>query len=238
MKTRITLSQLEFSCLIGVFDPERVTPQKLRVDLTLELDGQSAAIADRLEQTWNYDALAEQIGFILEASHFYLLESAAHVIARWILLPQIEDQNRPPIERVRVRLSKPAALPGAAQAVVQVDAEATDQHYDSERKSWGKVDIVEETRRMGLYRLTLLPGASLPEHHHLRMRESEMVLDAGLEGTQDGGPQRALAIGQVVAWAHRQKHSYHNTGTAHASLLCMDSPPFDPADEILTGEAP
>lgn len=237
MKTRITLSQLEFSCLIGVFDPERITPQKLRVDVSLELDGQGAAIADRLEQTWNYDALADQIGFILKASHFYLLESAAHVIARWILLPQVGDPNRPQIERVSVRLSKPAALPGAAQAIVVVEAEASAQHYDSECKSWGTVDIVEETRRMGLYRLTLRPGAILPEHHHQRMRETEMVLDAGLEGTQDGGPRQPLAIGQVVAWAHGQKHSYHNTSNRPASLLCMDSPPFDPADEILTGEA-
>jgi dihydroneopterin aldolase len=237
MKTRITLSQLEFSCLIGVFDPERVTPQKLIVDVTLELNGQSAAIADRLEQTWNYDALADQIGFILEASHFYLLESAAHVIARWVLLPPIASQHRPIIEWASVRLTKPAALPGSAQAVVQVDAAASDQHYGSESKGWGTVDIVEETRRMGLYRLTLLPGTSLPEHHHLRMREAELVLDTGLEGTQDGGPRRALAIGERVTWKAGQKHSYHNTGKTSASLLCMDSPPFDPADEILTGDA-
>jgi len=90
---------------------------------------------------------------------------------------------------------------------------------------------------MGLYRLTLLPGTSLPEHHHLRMREAELVLDTGLEGTQDGGPRRALAIGERVTWKAGQKHSYHNTGKTSASLLCMDSPPFDPADEILTGDA-
>jgi 7,8-dihydroneopterin aldolase/epimerase/oxygenase len=236
MKTRITLSQLEFSCLIGVFDPERVTPQTLIVDLTLELDGQKAALADRLEQTWDYDSLTKQIEFILKASHFYLLEAAAHVLARWALLPPTSDETRPRIDRVCVRLTKPAALPGEAQAVVEVEAEAKNQHYGSENKSWGTVNIVEETRRIGIYRLTILPGQSLPEHYHQRMREAELVLHSGLEGTQDHGPRRALSVGETFNWRKGQHHSYHNTGQSSASLLCMDSPPFDPTDEILSGE--
>lgn len=236
MKTRITLSQLEFHCLIGVFDPERITPQRLIVDLTLALDGQNAALADRLEETWDYDLLTKQIEFILKSSHFYLLEAAAHVLARWILLPPASDEKRPLIDRVCVRLTKPAALPGDAQAVVEVEAEAANQHYGSENKSWGTVNIVEETRRIGLYRLTILPGESLPEHHHLRMREAELVLHSGLEGTQDRGPRRALSVGETFAWRKGQLHSYHNTGQSSASLLCMDSPPFDPTDEILTAD--
>jgi dihydroneopterin aldolase len=234
MKTRITLSQLEFSCLIGVLDPERVTPQRLLVDLSLELDSKAAALADRLEKTWDYDRLTAQIAFILQTGHFYLLESAAHVLARWVLIPPIAHESRPGVDRVQVRLTKPAALPGAAKAVVQVEAEAADQHYASETKSWGTVDIVEETRRMGLYRLTLNAGAELPEHHHVRMREAELVLHKGLHGGQDQQALRPLHVGEVFAWKKHQPHVYRNAGRACASLLCMDSPPFDPEDEILS----
>jgi len=234
MKTRITLSQLEFSCLIGVLDPERINPQRILVDVSLELDGQSAALADRLEQTWDYDRLTEQIAFILQTGHFYLLESAAHVLARWALIPPIDDENRPQVDKVVIRLTKPAALPGSAQAQVEVEAIASEQSYATESKTWGRVHIVEETRRMGLYRLTLKAGGALPEHHHLRMREAELVLHEGLLGNQDHGALRPLEVGEVFAWKLNQPHSYRNTSTKAASLLCMDSPPFDPEDEILS----
>jgi len=234
MKTRITLSQLEISCLIGVLDPERIQPQPLLVDMTLELDSEKAALSEKLEHTWDYDRLTEQILFILQTGHFYLLESAAHVLARWVLIPPISGEKRPQIDRVQIRLTKPAALPGSAQAVVEVEASAADQHYEQEDKSWGSVDIVEETRRMGLYRLTLLPNTELPEHHHMKMREAELILHQGLEGTQDSQPYAPLQIGQVFLWQKAQLHSYRNVGQQPASLLCMDSPPFDPQDEILS----
>ena len=199
----------------------------------VHLDTSAAASEDALFRTRDYGALSDEITFILQSGRFHLLESAAQVLLRWLLLPPTRDSPVPAIELARVRLAKPDALPGGAVAVVQVEGEAANEQWRHEEKPWGRVDIVQETRRAGLYRLTLLPGGELPTHHHLRMRESELVLDSGLVGWKDGGAPRRLPVGLVLSWSKEQSHGYRNEGTTPASLLCLDAPPFDPSDEIL-----
>jgi dihydroneopterin aldolase len=231
--THICLDGLEVDCTIGVFDPERNKTQPVTVHIEVHLDTSAAAREDALFRTRDYGALSNEISFILQSGRFYLLEAAAQVLLRWLLLPPAEGSPTPPIEFARVRLAKPDALPGGAVAVVQVEGKASDQSWEREEKPWGRVDIVQETRRAGLYRLTLQPGGELPTHHHLRMREAELVLDAGLVGWKDGGTPGRLPVGLVLTWNHEQSHGYRNEGTAPASLLCLDAPPFDPRDEIL-----
>lgn len=234
MKTRIVLSQLECSCLIGVLDEERVTPQRILVDLELEMDCQRAVADENLEATWDYDRLSDELLFLLETGHFYLLETAAHVLARWVLIPPIPGEERPQVDRVVVKLTKPAALPGHAQAIVEVEGLGSEQTYESEDKEWGQVDIVAETRRMGFYRLTIDSQKELPEHHHQKMRECELVLHPGLSISHEKGPYRTLRVGERFSWKAHELHAYRNTAHKSASLLCMDSPPFDPEDEILS----
>jgi len=203
------------------------------VDIEAALDATEAARTDDLEQTRNYDNLATELGFILQACRFRLLESAAHVLLRWLLLPPVEGSQVAPIQQARVRLSKPQALPGSALAIVECSGQASEQQWEREEKSWGKVDIVAETRRTGIYRLTIDPDCELPTHHHQTMREAELVLDPGLLGWKDGQPPGPLPVGQTLEWDKGQRHGYQNAGSVPASLLCVDSPPFDPKDEIL-----
>ncbi len=231
--TRILLEGLEVSCLIGVHGREQLTPQPILVDIEAFLDASAAALADDLEQTRNYDNLATELGFILQACRFHLLESAAHVLLRWLLLPPVEGSHVAPIQRARVRLSKPQALPGRALAIVECNGEAATQEWEREEKSWGRVDIVAETRRTGIYRLTIQPQGKLPTHHHQTMREAELVLEPGLLGWNDGQAPAPLPVGTVLEWSKEQRHGYENPSDAPASLLCVDSPPFDPKDEIL-----
>ncbi|MEE2749894.1 MAG: dihydroneopterin aldolase [Myxococcota bacterium] len=231
--TRILVEGLEVSCLIGVHGREQLTPQPILVDIEAFLDASAAALADDLDQTRNYDNLATELGFILQTCRFHLLESAAHVLLRWLLLPPVEGSPVAPIQRARVRLSKPQALPGRALAVVECSGDAENQAWEHEEKSWGRVDIVAETRRTGIYRLTLQPDCELPTHHHQVMRESELVLEPGLLGWKDGQPPTPLTVGTVLEWRKEQRHGYQNSSDTPASLLCVDSPPFDPKDEIL-----
>ncbi len=66
------------------------------------------------------------------------------------------------------------------------------------------------------------------------MRECELVLHSGLAISHEGGAYRSLEPGERFAWQARELHAYRNTGSKPASLLCMDAPPFDPKDEILS----
>ena len=91
-----------------------------------------------------------------------------------------------------------------------------------------------ETRQLGFYRLTIDSNKELPEHYHQKMRECELVLHPGLSISHEKGPYRPLVVGERFSWKAQELHAYRNTTDKSASILCMDSPPFDPDDEILS----
>ena len=90
-----------------------------------------------------------------------------------------------------------------------------------------EVDVIHETREAGIYRLNIAPGKRIPLHHHLVMRESEMVLSEGLLCGDLPVP-----AGAVHRWPKGAKHSYDNPTERHQTILCVDSPRFIESDEI------
>ena len=232
MLTRILLRDLKVDCLIGCLDEERTRVQELGVEVELWLDTDEAARRDSLRHTWNYAELAAQVAFVLEQGRFYLLEAATRVLLRLLLLPPAPDENRAPVARARVALTKYGVLPGTACPTVELSADTA--AFTIEDKPWGTVDVVAETRHMGLYRLNIAPGATLPNHLHRRMHEAEMVLNTGLLGWQDDEDEVALEPQSVRVWEHEQRHGYRNPSALTKSLLCLDRPPFDPGDEVLS----
>ncbi len=236
--TFIDIRDLRVKCLIGVWRHERTTPQELSVDVSVEIDGRAAAESDDLNTTFNYAGIANQISFILEEGRFKLLETACWMIQRCLLLSPPDGVNRPIARSVDVRLSKFGVLPGDAIAVVRSVAHAADVAYEEEEKPWGTVDIVAESRDVGLYRLNLSPGGYLPSHFHQVMREAELSIHPGLELREEEGPWRPLTAGDRFQWPNGHVHGYRNAGRVTSSLLCIDAPCFDPNDEILTGAGP
>ena len=233
MITRVRVDDLRVSCLIGCLDLERVRPQEVRLDAEVELDASAAADGDDLRRTWDYAAFAGRMSFVLEEGGFHLLETAVRFLLRSLLLPPVEGSQRSPVLGARVRLTKFKALPGDATAQVELAGTVDSVTFRQEQKPWGTVDIVDECRRLGLYRLNVAPGAEIPNHLHRVMSESELVLHPGLSGWIDGSKPRTLEVGERFRWKHELPHGYRNVGERTASLLCIDSPPFDPADEVV-----
>jgi dihydroneopterin aldolase len=238
MDARICIDELEVDCLIGCLDAERRTVQTVRVDLWVELDILQPAQSDALERTWNYAAIADQVDFILQAGQFWLLESACRVLLRWLLVPPAPGALRPAATAAGVSLTKFGVLAGKARPRVAVSGRAHDEVYERETNPWGTVDIIEETARLGLYRLNVAPGHTIPHHEHRRMLEQEMVLTDGLVGWKDGTPPRSLHAGHRETWPLRLPHGYRNPLPHGASILCMDKPRFAPDDEVLVPNGP
>jgi dihydroneopterin aldolase len=229
----IRIDRLAVDCVVGVYPEERDTPQPLLLDVALSLSTEVAARNERLSATVDYARTAAQLSFLLRSCRFRLLETAAHVLCRYLLLPPASGRRGPRITSVRLRLEKPAALAGAAIPSLMVERDAAWASYVVEEKPFGTVDVVHETKDTGIYRLNVAPGREIPLHYHARMNETEMVLDAGLHCQG-----RAVAAGTVHRWPHGAAHCYRNPTRRVLSILCVDSPAFIESDEITTAGEP
>jgi dihydroneopterin aldolase len=157
-----------------------------------------------------------------------MVETAAHALARYLLLPPAPGERRAQIDALRLRLTKPSAsLAGQALPSLEITRDAEEFALQTEPSKFGHVDVVFETRDAGIYRLNVAPGRSIPLHVHRQMRESELVLTDGL--LCQGKP---VAPGTVFHWPLGAAHRYDNPTSRHQTILCVDSPRFMPEDEI------
>lgn len=245
----IRLRSLQVQCVVGVHPHERHRPQTVLLDVDLWVDTHAAAETDHLSSTVDYDFLSQQLCFLLQHGKFQLLETAAHALCAYLIAPPLQStvpirsatepiMGAQPacipstrINAARVTLAKPHALrashPGAIPSV-RVQRQATGQPLPSETKPFGSVEIVFENARVGIYRLNIAPGRTIPLHIHKRMRESEMVLTSGLLCQH-----QPVAQGVIFQWGAEQPHVYHNPSAYTQTVLCIDMPKFDPEDEIV-----
>jgi dihydroneopterin aldolase len=223
----IALEGLVVDCVVGVYPHERDEPQPLRVDLYMEIPTRRAAELERLRDSVDYSAIAKQVAFVLTTCRFGMLETAAHAISRLLLAPPALGERRAQIDALRLRLTKPSALGGHAVPYLEIRRDTTDVALEVEKTRFGSADVIFETREAGIYRLNVAPNANIPLHVHRAMRESEMILSDGLvcQG-------KRVAPFTVHHWPLGAKHHYDNPTGRYQTILCVDSPPFNPEDEV------
>ncbi|MCC6809491.1 MAG: dihydroneopterin aldolase [Deltaproteobacteria bacterium] len=224
---KLSLTNMRVDCIVGVFANERQTPQPVELSLGLFLDTRAAATNSRIRETVDYARLAGELRFLLVASRFMLLESAAEAVAAYVLAPPSVDVPRPQVQRVEVKLVKPQALAGAGIPAIEIVREASDYRYVTERKAFGFVDVLFETKECGIYRERVAPGKAVPTHVHTQIDESELVLGDGLllQG-------RRVDPGLGRSWPRGFAHRYDNPTATEQSFLCIDRPAFIPSDEV------
>ncbi len=102
---QIFIEDLEVEAILGVYDEERVTPQRVLINLVLWTDISQAAVSDALEDAVNYDALTQRVAAYVQAAHCQLIERLVHELADLIL------QEYTAVFQVQVRVDKPDVLP-------------------------------------------------------------------------------------------------------------------------------
>jgi len=229
----VRLRGLRVDCIVGVYPHERDTPQPLVVDADMWTDTESAATTERLREAVDYEAIANQIAFLLTSCRFRLIETAAHVIAKTLLAPPAAGERRAAISRLRLCLEKPGALQGKATPSVEIERSQEWVTMGNEIKPFGTVDVIHETKDAGIYRLNVAPGREIPLHVHEVMQEAELVLGDGLL-CQD----RPISRGTVHRWPKGAPHRYRNFTDVDQSILCVDTPPFIPGDEVVVEGEP
>ena len=103
MKDKIFIHDLEVKCLIGIFDWERKTRQKVSIDLEIAQDVQKVAVRDQIENAIDYKTICKETIVFVEESSFHLIETLAERLAALLI-------NNFHLEEITVRVSKPGAL--------------------------------------------------------------------------------------------------------------------------------
>ena len=113
MADKIFLEALEVTCIIGIFDWERKTPQKILIDLEFPANIRRAAKRDRIEDTVDYKRIAKRILTFAGPSRYQLIETLAEKLAA-LLLKEFE------LKKVTLRVSKPGAVRGSKNVGVEI----------------------------------------------------------------------------------------------------------------------
>lgn len=224
----IQLRDLKVDCIIGVNADERLDPQPLLVHVELRVNTDLAASSDSLDETVDYENIAAQIHFILRLGQFHLLETACHALCRTLLLPPAEAERRAAIESVRLRIEKPQGLHGQAIPCIEVSRHRSDITYRVKARSFGSLHVVHETPNIGIYRLNLAPGQSVPLHIHPMLQEAEMILSDGVLVQNVAGSR-----GSIRLWPKCFPHGYENPTPETQGILCLCRPSYSEAGEVL-----
>lgn len=115
----VFIEGLQARAIIGLRRHERRVPQDVLVDAALYTDVRRAAATDDAAHIVDYSAVAKAIVAYVEDSEHHLVEALATAIAR-LLLAEF------PVERVRVRVSKPAAVRAARAVGVEIERTRAD----------------------------------------------------------------------------------------------------------------
>jgi dihydroneopterin aldolase len=111
--TKVFVRGLAIDAHIGVYKHEKGRPQRLVIDVELDV-----AVTDwsQLTETVNYEVIAAKARRVAAEGHRGLVETFAHHLAEACF-------EEPKVTRARIRVEKPSALaPDAAAAGVEITA--------------------------------------------------------------------------------------------------------------------
>ncbi len=114
-KDRILIRALEVQCILGVYDWERERPRPVLIDLEFPL-GDSPGESPGVPSV-DYAQVAEEVKEHVRKSSCHLMEELAEEIASLCL-------SLFPLEWVKVRLSKPGAVPDAETIILEIERSA------------------------------------------------------------------------------------------------------------------
>ncbi len=110
---KIIIEGMEIDCIIGIFDWERKTKQKVILDVQIEYDSTLLGDTDDIQNAVDYKSLNKSIVHYVANSTCRLLETLAEKVSGLILA--IDK-----VYAVRLKVSKPNALSLAKNVAVEI----------------------------------------------------------------------------------------------------------------------
>jgi len=192
----IVLSELRFDAIVGILPAEQANAQPLEIELKLGVDLDGAASSGDLSQTVDYAAVAEQVRFLAQQGRWRLIESLGTAICRLLLASPAKQDSRASVDRVELRIRKPAVLDGLAIPGVTLRRTADwCKLAKTKAPSRTTLEQLEATPLSAAYRVHIDPGTSWQPPAGLalmvlagRPRVAGQTLGAGAEVGRSGGP--------------------------------------------------
>jgi len=114
---KVFIKNLEIDAIIGIYDFERTTRQKVVFDIEMSWNNRKAAASENIDDALNYKTLSDHLKNYVGNSEFQLIETLAEQVAKIVL----EDYG---VQWLSLTLHKPDALDGATDVGVKIVRQA------------------------------------------------------------------------------------------------------------------
>lgn len=110
----VFVKDLELDALVGVYDEEKVKPQRIIVNIDLSVsEGEDPAVDD-IKNVVSYEIVVQKVERIIAQGHVNLVETLAELIAAACLT----DKR---VQAARVRVEKPDVIKNARSVGVEIE---------------------------------------------------------------------------------------------------------------------
>jgi len=109
----VRIEQLELDCLIGINPWERLTKQRITIDITMDVDLSAAGRSDSIRDTVDYRVVAKAVTAEVNSSSYKLVEALAARLAEICMTNER-------VQSVEVTLRKPGAIRNATAVGVTI----------------------------------------------------------------------------------------------------------------------
>jgi dihydroneopterin aldolase len=111
---RIFIRDLEMIASVGVYEFEKVRPQRIRVSIDLNVGPRAPDATDTADTVLSYENIVKATRAIVATGHFHLIETLAEKIAA-------ECLNHYTVASVTVKIEKPDIFPDAATVGIEIE---------------------------------------------------------------------------------------------------------------------
>jgi 7,8-dihydroneopterin aldolase/epimerase/oxygenase len=110
----VFVRDLEVMALIGIYDHEKVNPQRIIVNIDLSVHEADGPVVDEISHVVSYEIIAKKVETIVAEGHVNLVETLAERFAESCL----RDKR---VAAARVRIEKPDIIPNARSVGVEIE---------------------------------------------------------------------------------------------------------------------
>jgi dihydroneopterin aldolase len=111
---RIFIRDLEMIASVGVYQFEKVKPQRIRVSIDLMVGPRPTDATDTIDNVLSYENVVKAVRAIVATGHFHLIETLAERIAA-------ECLGHYTVISAKVKIEKPDIFPDAATVGIEIE---------------------------------------------------------------------------------------------------------------------